>query len=239
MDYYCDKSRIKNLSIDYCNEHLMLKFSEEREIVSTAILNGGVTESKVILNRFITKAIEHHPHFHLPPEEMLKLYAIEFSGIKNSVGMLTAAPFKTYKFSGIEKDGVNIEAYITSGISNARRAGDRADVNSFEDTDYRAGTINIIVGTNALLEKNTLLEAIMIITEAKVSVMEEMKVISPISGKMATGTGTDAIAVYNGNGRNLKYCGKHVLFGEMLGSVVKDALKKSLTEYLKKSFKYV
>ena len=88
MNYYCDKSRINNLHIDYCSEHLMLKFLEDREIASTAILNGGLTKSKVILNRFITKEIENHPYFCLPPEEMLRLYALEILDSKNSAQLL-------------------------------------------------------------------------------------------------------------------------------------------------------
>ncbi len=74
-----------------------------------------------------------------------------------------------------------------------------------------------------------MVESVMLATEAKTFAMRELGVKSSVSGKIATGTGTDAIAVVNGLGsETIRFCGKHVLFGEMLASVVIDAITESL-----------
>lgn len=229
--YYKKKSRLDMTMCEHTQEHFALQSSQMHQVASSAILNGGIVKTNTVFNRFITKAFADHPDYKLTPEDMLALYGKEIFKTDHAVGLLTAAPYYTYAFCGVEKDGIIIEAHITSGTSNARRAGDPADVHTFEETDYRTGTINIIVATNANLEEQALLEAIMMITESKVTVMEERQVISNKTGKLSTGTGTDTTAIVNGNGYPIKYCGKHVLFGELLAQVVKRALSQSLQQY--------
>lgn len=216
---------------EHTQEHFALKSDQIHQVASSAILNGGIVKTNTVFNRFITKAFADHPDYKLRPEEMLAIYGNKIFKCNHAVGLLTAAPYYTYAFCGVEKDGIVIEAHITSGTSNARRAGDPADVHTFEETDYKTGTINIIAATNATLEEQAMLEAIMMITESKVTVMEERNVLSNKTGKLSTGTGTDTIAFINGNGYNIKYCGKHVLFGELLAQVVKRALNQSLQQY--------
>jgi adenosylcobinamide amidohydrolase len=61
--------------------------------------------------------------------------------------------------------------------------------------------------------------------------MRKLGVKSPVSRTIATGTGTDAIAVANGFGpETIRYCGKHVLFGEMLASAVIETITDSLRD---------
>ena len=99
------------------------------------------------------------------------------------------------------------------------------------------GTINIIVLTSAILTDAAMVEALMIATEAKSAALQETGVLSPVSNKIATGTGTDAIAVVSGQGPELvAYCGKHVLFGEVLGRLVTDGVKASIKANLKDFF---
>jgi len=116
---------------------------------------------------------------------------------------------------------------LTSGLTNARRAGDPADYRRIP-----AGTINIIFLTNARLTPAAMVETIMTITEAKCAVLSELKIKSTLTGKIATGTGTDAIAVVSGYGSTeISYAGKHVLFGEITAKAVMQALKESLAWY--------
>jgi len=235
MYYYENQTRLGDSHIEFTKEHFSIKFDATQTVVSSAILNGGIVHTTTVFNRFITKAFADHPDYKLTPEEMLESYGQKSLNSHYAVGLLTAAPYYTYAFSGVEKDGIIIEAHITSGTSNARRAGDPADVHTFEETEYKTGTINIIVCTNAQLEQHTLLEALMMVTESKVAVMEERKILSNKSGELSTGTGTDTVAIVNGSGRSIKYCGKHVLFGELLAQVVKKALSNSLQQYDEKN----
>lgn len=229
--YYHQGTRLDIKHCEHTKEHFVLSTNGSRKIVSSAILNGGILEADTVFNRFITKAFADHPDYKLTPEAMLNLYSKRVLESDKAVGLLTAAPYYTHAFCGVEKDGIIIEAFISSGTSNARRAGDPADVHTFEETDYKTGTINIIIATNANMAEHTLLEALMMVTESKVTVMEERKIFSNKSEGLSTGTGTDTIAIVNGNGRPVKYCGKHVLFGELLAQVVKRALNQSLDQY--------
>ncbi len=111
-----------------------------------------------------------------------------------------------------------------------RRAGDRAEhrVMGKELTDM--GTINIIVLVSAALTRPALVESVMLATEAKAAALQALGIKSPISNDTATGTGTDAIAIASGHGPiEIPYCGKHVIFGEVLGRLVNEAVTASVS----------
>ena len=132
--------------------------------------------------------------------------------------------------------GVEITALVTSGLSNARRSGDRAEHRTFDEPGIKPGTINIIILTNVMLSPPAQVEAVMIATEAKAAVFQDIGAISPVTGKTATGTGTDAVAVVSGfSPPEIVFCGKHTLFGEMLASAAMEALASSLGKSQKES----
>ncbi len=124
---------------------------------------------------------------------------------------------------------MEISVLVTDGISNARRAGDPAEYRVFDEVGIKPGTLNLIILTHAVLTQTAQVEAVMVATEAKTAVLQDIGATSPVTGKMATGTGTDAIAVVSGSAPpEIRYCGKHTLFGEMLASATMDALSSSL-----------
>jgi adenosylcobinamide amidohydrolase len=92
------------------------------------------------------------------------------------------------------------------------------------------GTINIIVLVSAALTRPALVESVMLATEAKAAALQALGIKSPISNDTATGTGTDAIAIASGQGPiEIPYCGKHVIFGEVLGRLVNEAVTASVS----------
>jgi len=124
---------------------------------------------------------------------------------------------------------MGITVLVTTGISNARRAGDKADIQELSGTIDEVGTINLILIFSAQLTDTAMVEAMMIATEGKAAALQNAKILSPLSGLLATGTGTDAIAVVCGNGsQKIKFCGKHVLLGEWIGRLVITAVTRSL-----------
>jgi adenosylcobinamide amidohydrolase len=165
------------------------------------------------------------------PENTLAEYCrkIQLSG--TTVGMMTSASMDSFRLVSRSSQGVEISAMVTAGISNARCAGDRADWRKFQTDANPTGTINIIILTNATMSHAAMVEAVMLATEAKTVAMRKLGVKSPVSGAIATGTGTDVIAVANGfDSEIIRYCGKHVLFGEMLASIVIEAITESLRD---------
>lgn len=222
------KTKLKNLKVDANANHVHLQFHSPVETLSSAILNGGYTLVDHILNMRVPKNFDGKKKDFASPNITLQQYADKHKWKGNCVGMMTSAYMETFTHNVIIHNDVVIECFITSGVSNARRAGDPADWKYFKDTQLDPGTINIILGTNAKLSHAAMVEAIMIITEAKAVAMQELNILSPISNKISTGTGTDSVVVFNGCGKEINFCGKHVLFGEMIASVVIKSIKESL-----------
>ncbi len=144
------------------------------------------------------------------------------------VGMMTAANMTSLAQSEQQIENVWIRAFITAGLSNARCAGDTADYQQISEEPKKAGTINILVLTNACLTDSAMVECIMMITEAKSACLQQLNEKSKVSNCIATGTGTDSTAIACGTSTKVAYCGKHTIFGELLAKTVICALRESL-----------
>jgi adenosylcobinamide amidohydrolase len=143
--------------------------------------------------------------------------------------MMTAAEMDSYRRADRKEQGVTVSTLITAGISNAGRAGDPAAHRLIDEAALDIGTVNIVVVTDAVLSESALVEALMTVTEAKAAAFQNLGIRSIATGACATGTGTDAVAVAAGFGpRSVRFCGKHVLFGEMLAETTIRAISDSL-----------
>ena len=210
-------------------DHVRISFPCPRQVLSSAVLNGG----HVLADHIINMRVGKNPGGDKGPFESshvtLQRYGRRIGCQGTTVGMMTAASMDSFRQVVRQEQGVTVAALITAGISNARRAGDKAECLGWEDHPPAAGTINIIILTNACLTLPALVEAVMVATEAKAAALQELDVRNPVTGSLATGTGTDATAVCSGPGpRRIRYCGKHTLFGELLATTVIQALTFSL-----------
>jgi adenosylcobinamide amidohydrolase len=223
-------SQLSGLSVSVLEQHVHLSFKSPVRIVSSAILNGGYLWADHILNLQVVGKTTDGNSILPPPDITLLDYAKNHGWEGTCVGMMTSALMSSFRHEWIQVDDVGVECFLTCGVSNACRAGDPADERNFGSEKPAQGTINIILGTNAKLSDAAMIEAIMIISEAKAAVFQKLNILSVVSQKIATGTGTDSIVVFNGFGREITYCGKHVLFGEMIAKVVSKALESSLND---------
>ncbi|WP_038246943.1 adenosylcobinamide amidohydrolase [Ghiorsea bivora] len=211
--------------LEHNDDHIHLAFSSPQRVISSAILNGGLIKADHIVNRKVPK----HSSSCEAPEKSLSDYAKARGWQGHVVGMMTAASMSSLRIEQACVEGMNITVLVTTGISNARRAGDKADIQELLGTTGEVGTINLILIFSAQLTDAALVEAMMIATEAKAAALQNAKVLSPVSGFFATGTGTDAIAVVcSDDTQKIKFCGKHVLLGEWIGRLVIKAVTRSL-----------
>jgi adenosylcobinamide amidohydrolase len=212
-------------------EHICVGFCTDHTVLSSAVFNGGTCAASNIL---IMKVVDNHDgkkQVMENPENTLAKYCRKLQLGGTTVGMMTAASMDSFRLAFRSSQGVEVTAMVTAGISNARRAGDRADLRTIQADINPIGTINIIILTNASLSRAAMVESVMLATEAKTVAMRMLGIMSPVSGAIATGTGTDAIAVACGAGsETIRYCGKHLLFGEMLASAVIEATTTSLRD---------
>ena len=135
---------------------------------------------------------------------------------------------------------LTVAAVCSGGVEgNAGRVGDPASVtetaNGFEKLPTATvvpgpGTINTLLFIGRPLIPGALARCIMTATEAKTAALQELAVSSRYSDGLATGTGTDQIAVaaMEDDGPPLTSAGKHAKLGELIGRAVCEAIKGTL-----------
>jgi adenosylcobinamide amidohydrolase len=145
------------------------------------------------------------------------------------------AAFVTHVFRDLQ-----VVAVCTGGVeANAGRAGDPAAYMETADGFQQVpphkmlpgpGTINTMILISKPLTAGTMARVIMTATEAKSAALQELAVNSRYSAGLATGTGTDQIAVAAQNGEEppLTSAGKHAKLGELIGRSVLSAVKQTL-----------
>jgi adenosylcobinamide amidohydrolase len=135
---------------------------------------------------------------------------------------------------------LEVVAICTGGVEgNAGRAGDPAayyepldnNTNGQEgqEHDLQPGTINAMIFINRELTPGAMVTAVITATEAKTAALQELAVSSRYSEGLATGTGTDQIAVASKlGGKAISFAGKHSKVGELIGRTMHDAVLGTL-----------
>jgi len=219
----------KAVLVEQTPNHLHVKFDDPYQVVSSAVLGGGFAEASHIINLKVAKqSTGLNPGIQSPGVELAGY--CERNGWKGvAVGMMTAASMDSYRMVRELQQDIDLIVMVTSGLSNARRAGDRAEHRQMMPTVVDVGTINIICLTSTGMTPAAMIEAVMTITEAKAAALQNLKISSPVSNQPATGTGTDSIAIAaDPRAGKIHYCGKHVIFGEVLARLVIRAVTSSI-----------
>lgn len=209
------------LSIHACDDFILTRFSRTMRTCSSAPLNGGISRADNLLNLKVSGEYSEQS-----PAVSLQLEANRLALSGTTIGMMTAASMNSFRQQSLQSGGVQITACVTNGLHNLRAIGDRHDVYA---TTPPTGTINLWAYCNLSLSDAALVEAIMMMTEAKTTIMQQLGFRSPVSSAIATGTGTDAVAIIcDPRGTPTSYIGKHTLQGELLGKACLDVLRQSL-----------
>jgi adenosylcobinamide amidohydrolase len=215
--------------VEQTPDHLHVQFETPYQVISSAVLGGGFTEASHILNLKVEKQLAVKNTAIKPPDDTLHGYCSEHGWDGILVGMMTAASMDSFRMVREVHQGIDIIVLVTSGISNVRRAGDVAEYRNVLPAVSDVGTINIICLTSAGMMPAAMIEAVMTVTEAKAAALQNLDIKSPISNQTATGTGTDCIAVSaDPRAEKIQYCGKHVVFGEILARLVIEAVTSSI-----------
>jgi adenosylcobinamide amidohydrolase len=197
-----------------------VEFDHPRCVLSSAPVNGGDIEAMRIVNLCVhgERVVEHCDD----PDGSFRTLAAAHEWAGTTVGMMTGVQAARL---GVACDGQADVAWLalaTVGCSNAHRAGE-API-----PPAGPGTINIIAVTSAALTTAARAEAVMLITETKCAFLADAAINSANDRGLATGTGTDAVAVAGGAGDTLKYTGYHTPSGLALAHATRNALAASL-----------
>ncbi len=214
---------------------IVVKLPARRRTLTTSWLNGGYREDlECIINNQIPRGVKKGEELEGGDvSAYLSLLAAKlgFDPLK-STGMLTAANMMNVAIVSKGFRGLEVTAIITGGVEiNGGRVGDPASYYQENGSHFPLnGTINIIIVINADLPEYTMSRVIMTATEAKTAALQELMVPSRYSEGIATGSGTDMIAVVCDMTSPLKLtdAGKHSKLGELIGKCVIEATKRAL-----------
>ncbi|MBW1966078.1 MAG: adenosylcobinamide amidohydrolase [Deltaproteobacteria bacterium] len=236
---------------------IVVKFLMPHRVISTCRANGGLRDDlDLIFNHQSCEPTGHRLKSHSlavqQPLVYLQQICLQHGLSENCASLGTAANMNCAALESETFHGLEVVAVCTGGVeTNAGRAGDPASIYEeggrfipVSDTILRngkencavekakqdSGTINIIICISRELAHGAMIRAVMTATEAKTAVLQELNVKSRYSGSLATGTGTDQIAVacaLRGN-KPLTGAGKHTKLGELIGLTVKKAVAGTL-----------
>lgn len=234
-----------NVEVHRVDKMLVVQFLKPHQVISTCRVHGGLHDGLECVFNHQSCEPAAHSRKELKtiisnPEEYLSGLCSRYALPLNSASLGTAA---NMNYAAIETErfrGLEVTAICTGGVEgNAGRVGDPASVweenGSFRPLDGTgrepAGTINTILIINRELSRGAMVRSIMTATEAKTAVLQELAVSSRYSDGLATGTGTDQIAVASAlNGEQpLTSAGKHAKLGELIGRSVQQAIRKTLS----------
>lgn len=200
-----------------------LLFDGPRPCLSSAVVRGGAVHTRRWINLRVSG--DQGDSLHCPNATVAALcQQQQWQDDPPPVAMMTAASMDSLRVRFAEVCGETLAVLATTGLANARRAGDPAEYRQLDAPCPELGTINIAVVTSATLSTAVMAECFITATEAKAAALQTRGVVSPVSGDLATGTGTDALAVIGGDGKQADYAGKHTVFGEVLARLVIEAI---------------
>lgn len=194
---------------------LVARFAREHDTASWAIVGGGVRRARAVAWYRVAEDELRPP---VDARELLTRRLRE-AEIDDTVGLLTSRDLGSYVDVVRNAHRLTARCVATVGLGNALRAGDPPGPAG------RIGTINLLCRLSIALSTEALLEALALAAEARALAVREAVVPSTLSGKPASGTGTDCIVVAapRGAGR-VRYAGKHTTVGHLIGATVHEAI---------------
>ncbi len=242
------------------SDTVLVRFGPKRNGIVTSWLNGGYNEnlSAVFNHQLSQKNIDKYGDGGIL--DFLKDLSTDFYNdldlrSDKLSGLITSADMNSYSIACEKYRDIEVIAITTAGARvNAVSAGDLAsyyeinadyrydleeDENNNQNNNQRnnqnpnkPGTINTILLINTKLDESSLLLAEMIAVEAKAVALRDLMVSSNYSNEIATGTGTDGIAIFaNLDSENFTdNVSKHAKIGELIGKVVIDSIKEALAK---------
>lgn len=202
------------------------------DVLSWAIVNGGRRVASDVVWREVVRG-ELGPEVDpvALPAALLRR-ALAEAKLPDAVGLLTARDVRSFDTAEAVDAELHAWCVATVGLANALAAGDPPGA-------AHPGTINLCVAVSVPLSEEALLEALALAAEARTAAMLEARLPSPLSGRPASGTGTDCIVVAAPvaapSATRLAYAGKHTRVGSLLGAAVRDAVARGIARWLEEA----
>ncbi|MHA1385089.1 MAG: phosphatidylglycerophosphatase A [Candidatus Helarchaeota archaeon] len=211
-------SCINGIDILSTEEYIVIKSINSLKILSSAVINGGHTKAKHIINVHVDKNYDHQN-----PEGFLINFVKKLNLDESCVGLMTAVKMENVVIENISSGDFQLTLVVTAGTSNSIQVGQENKC-----APNNSGTINIILITNANLSSSAMVTTVQVITEAKMTALLNLDIRSQYGG-FASGTTTDAIVIgCKGDGPEIIYSGTATEIGREIGKLVEKAVKKAI-----------
>jgi adenosylcobinamide amidohydrolase len=214
--------------ISECGKWLSVDLRRPHSILSWAIVGGGKTHAQRVVwhrvsNSDLAPDVDPKGYF----EQQL---ARRFDN-GTCVGFLTSAPLETFVETRRELDGLWALCVATVGLSNAVTIGDPPTSRASAQ-----GTINILIQSSVPLSDNAAIEALSLVAEARTLAVLQGSVRSIAGDSIATGTGTDCIAIAaplatSEETAAADYAGKHTALGHLIGGCTREAITQGVRDW--------
>lgn len=148
---------------------------------------------------------------------------LEARQAQDAVAFLTSRDVAFFHDKTVRIGETEVRCVATVGLSNAERIGHREDRSTMD-----WGTINVAMCVNEALSQTALIEMVSIATQARTAAVMAAGV--RVSSGVATGTGTDCVAVAAPHG-TVDYVGLHTQIGEAVGAAVYEATSEGAMQW--------
>jgi adenosylcobinamide hydrolase len=222
-------------SLSRTSDCLVLKFPSPRHVISTSWLNGGFRRDlSAVFNHQVPKDFCSGGCDAVPDirEYLAKTAVLAGLDPGTSAGLMTAADMDNSVVASEHYRKLAVSAIVTAGIDvNGCRAGDPPSY--YEDNGHFSpvtGTVNTILMVNAALPEYAHVRAVMTATEAKAAALQALMAPSRYSSGIATGSGTDMIAVVTDPASRIRLsdAGTHSVLGSLIAASVSRAVTTAL-----------
>ena len=244
--------------------NVLVRFAQKRNGIVTSWINAGYREDlEAVFNHQLSQdTLDEEESEEIEISDYLKGLSHEMASSldldENRIsGLVTSAKMTNVGISTERFRKLEVTAISTAGTNvNAGSAGDPAsyyeenghfdlNINQSDggqvvgdDDDgvlpEKPGTINSIILINACLDESSILLAEMTAVEAKTVALRDLMIPSCYSNEVATGTGTDGIAIFSNmeSENHVEIAGKHSKLGEMIAKTVIDSIKIALEKQI-------
>lgn len=226
-------SWIDGISWRLKDKALIISSERPLQTLCSGIVGGGRRAARHIINRQVDYRYNHD----CPAREMAEYCRTLGLEPEECAGLMTAVNIESGVLETDGENGLNLVCFITAGVGNPASAGRDAWCQALpvtppekqQERKMTAGTINLIVLTNAVLTEYALVNTVITATEAKTMALMDMHVRDRY-GNQASGTTSDAILVgFAGTGPVVEYAGTATDFGLRLGKLIRRGIPAAIT----------
>ncbi|CAM3151822.1 adenosylcobinamide amidohydrolase [Paenibacillus lupini] len=213
----------KGVKITLLEDRIEIASPVQLKTLSNAIHNGGMADAFTVVNWKVPL-----DYAGMDPVKDTESQFNQWGYTpEQTIGLLTAAKLTHASVAELEGDRYKLLCITTAGTRNAARAGVQRETFSA----YSAGTINTVLLIDGQMTESAMTNAVITYAEAKAAALQDLQLLDPDNGQIATGTTTDAIVIGVSGSKEYEaihaYAGTATTIGNAIGRLVYETVYES------------